>query len=368
MVSEPLEPRANPDLIGQDRAQATLVSAWRAGRLPHAWLLFGPPGVGKATLAYRFARALLAGPSAVDDGLALAADHPVFRQVASGAHPDLRVIEPARDAKTGRMKAEIAVDTVRAATAALHATAAMGGHKVVIVDAAEQLNRNAANALLKPLEEPPPGTILLLVSHRLSRVIPTVRSRCAKLRLPALADDLVGELLAVHASTLGVEERIALARLARGSPGRALDLSAAGALDLYRRLTEALGAEPPDHLALHELAADLTRLAEGRGLGAALGLVQELLARSLATVTDRRRPALFADEVAALERLADRRPLARWARLWEKIARVSARAESVNLDRFQVLLHILSLLAPAAGEADERALGGAPLGGHHVLG
>jgi len=368
MTIRPLEPRANPDLRGHDRALATLGSAWRADRLAHAWLLYGPPGIGKATLAYRFARALLAGPGAVDDRLALASEHPVYRQVASGAYPDLFVLEPARDAKTGRARSEITVDAVRAVGAALHATAAAGGHKVVIVDAAEKLNRNAANALLKPLEEPPPGTVLLLVSHRLARVLPTIRSRCAKLRLATLPDEVVGEVLALHAPGQGDDERTALARLARGSPGRALDLASSDALGLYRRLTEALGADPPDHLALHELAAELARLAEGRGLGTALGLIQELLGRALAGTTKGPEPALFADEPPALERLAGRRALDRWPRLWEKIARVSARAEGVNLDHFQVLLHILTLLAPAADEADERALGGAPLGGQHVIG
>ena len=157
MPAGPPEPRANPDLLGQEAALGVLGRALGSGRLPHGWLFSGPEGIGKATLAYRFARALLAGPEAVRAALDLAPEHPVFRQVAQGAHPDLTVLEPERDPKTGRVKSEIPVGAVRAATAALHATAAMGGYRVVVIDGAERLNRNAANALLKSLEEPPAG-------------------------------------------------------------------------------------------------------------------------------------------------------------------------------------------------------------------
>ncbi len=362
-----LEPRANPRLLGQERALDTLQSAWRSGRLPHGWLLMGPRGVGKATLAYRFARALLAGAEA-RAGFDLPADHPVFRQIAAGAHPDLHVVEPARDPKTGKVKSEIPVDAVRAATAVLHSTSAMGGWRVVIVDGAEQLNRNAANALLKPLEEPPARTVLLLVSHCPSRVLPTLRSRCAKLRLGPLADEVVVEIVAEQAGEVDAETRRAVARLAHGSPGRALELATAGSFALYRRLAEALGAEPVDRLGLHELAGELVRHAEAQGFVAAVALIQELMGRMLAAGLDRLGPATYPGEAAALQRVAARRPLDRWAGLWEKIARLAARADGLNLDRFQVLLHVLGLLAPAAGQSDERPLGGASLGGHHVLG
>src|SRR5918999_5256187 len=191
----PIEPRANPDLLGQDRAIAVLRDAWRSGRPPHAWLISGPRGIGKATLAFRLARALLADADATDADLGLPPEHPVFRQVAAGAHPDLRVLEPPREARSNRQRSEIAVEVVRNATAAMHSTAAMGGHRVVIVDGAELLNRNAANALLKPLEEPPPATTLILVSHHPGRVMPTLRSRCAKLRLGRPDDEAVEAIL-----------------------------------------------------------------------------------------------------------------------------------------------------------------------------
>jgi DNA polymerase III subunit delta' len=364
----PIEPRANPDLLGQDRAIVALRDAWRSGRAPHAWLLSGPRGVGKATLAFRFARALLAGEDAIDESLAMSPEHPVFRQVASGAHPDLRVLEPPREARANRQRSEIAVEVVRSASAAMHSTAAMGGHRVVIVDGAEFLNRNAANALLKPLEEPPPATTLILVSHHLTRVMPTLRSRCAKLRLGRLPDATVETILAHQADALDATERGMLARLARGSPGFALELAASEAGTLYRRLADGLGAEPVDRLELHGLAADLARHAEAEGLPAVMALLQELLGRAVAVGLEQPQPALYEDEREALARLVAARPLDRWARLWEKIGRLAAEADSVNLDRSQVLWLILDLLGPTSGQGDERLPDRAPLGGHHVLG
>jgi DNA polymerase III delta' subunit len=196
MAVAALEPRANPDLRGQDAALSVLRAALASGRLAHGWLLSGPPGIGKATLAYRFARALLARPETTDPTLAMDPADPVFRQVAQGSHPDLRVIEALRDPKTGKVKSEITVDLVRAATASLNTTAALGGRRIVVIDGAETLNRNAANALLKSLEEPPPDAVLMLISHRPSRVAPTLRSRCAKLPLARLPDREVVEALA----------------------------------------------------------------------------------------------------------------------------------------------------------------------------
>ncbi len=362
----PPEPRANPDLLGQDAAQAILARALRSGRLPHGWLLSGPEGIGKATLAYRFARALLAGPGATGPTLDVPPDHPVFRQVAQAAHPDLSVIEAERDPRSGRLKSEIPVGVVRAATQALHATAAMGGWRVVVVDGAERLNRNAANALLKSLEEPPAAAVLLLVSHRPAQVAATVRSRCAKLPLARLPDALVVERLARWAPGLEPEQRSAIALLARGSLGRALELAGDDWLPLYRRLAESLDRTARDRPALYDLAVALARQAEQRGFGGPLGLIQELLGRIVATGSGRLGPALFAAEPAALDRLVQRRPLDRWATLWEKVGRLAAAVDGLNLDRAQALLHILTLLAPDSDPDEFRT--GASLGALDVPG
>ncbi|MEM7023084.1 MAG: DNA polymerase III subunit delta' [Pseudomonadota bacterium] len=340
-----LEPRANPNLLGQDAALSALRTAFGSGRLPHGWLLSGPPGIGKATLAYRFARALLAGPDVVDSRLALDPEHPVFRQVAQGSHPDLKVIEAPRDPKTGKVKAAIAVDQVRGATASLHTTAALGGHRIVVIDGAESLNRNAANALLKSLEEPPPGAILLLVSHHPGRVAPTLRSRCTKLALARLSDKETESALAEHVPDMDPQQRQALAHLARGSIGRALELAGDDWLTLYRRLAETLARSPMDRPALLAVAGELVRYADARNLAAPMWMIQELQSRLIGTAVGRPLPALYPEERETLARLAAGRPLDRWGSLWEKVAHLALAVDSLNLDRRQSLLHMVTLLA-----------------------
>jgi DNA polymerase-3 subunit delta' len=367
IAEAPPEPRANPDLFGQDGAEAVLGRALRSGRLPHGWFFSGPEGIGKATLAYRFARALLAGPDALDPTFGLRPDHPVFRQVAQGAHPDLTVIEPERDPRTGRVKSEIPIALVRAATQALRATPAMGGWRLVVIDGAERLNRNAANALLKSLEEPPPAAVLLLISARPAQVAATIRSRCAKLPLARLPDRLVTEGLARWVPSLDDEQRNAITLLARGSLGRALDLAGAEWLPLYRRLAEDLGGTASDRPDLPDLAVALAQYAEQRGFHGPVGLIQELLGRVVASGIGRLGPTLFAAEPAALDLLVRSRPLDRWAALWGKIARLAAAVDGLNLDRAQALLHILTLLAPSS-EPDDLAPYGASVGALDVLG
>jgi DNA polymerase-3 subunit delta' len=360
-------PRTNPELYGQDPALDVLCRALASGRLAHGWLLTGPPGIGKATLAFRFARALLAGPDAIDTRLSMRPDHPVFRQVAQGVQPDLTVIEAERDPRTGRVRAEITVDTVRAATASLQVTAAASGYRVVVVDGAELMNRSAANALLKTLEEPPARSVLILVSHRPGALAATIRSRCAKLRLSPLADDIVESALARLKPDLKTADRHALTLLARGSIGRALAMAEGNQLGAYQRLVGALAAAPADHLVLDELSGELARTAEPGGVTAALTLLQELLGRVIAAGLGRLGPPLFADEAHQLAELMARRPLDHWASLWEKVARLGAAVDGLNLERSHALMQMLTLLAPDADRGD-RALGGGALGANHVRG
>jgi DNA polymerase-3 subunit delta' len=364
VTSSILPPADNPELYGQDAALAVLGRALASGRLAHGWLLTGPPGIGKATLAFRFARALLAGPDVRDRRLSMPADHPVFRRVARGAHPDLRVLEAERDPRTGRLRSEITVDAVRAATASLQMTAAAGGYRVAIVDGAESMNRSAANALLKTLEEPPARSVLILVSHRPGSLAATIRSRCAKLRLSRLPDGVVADALARWMPDLTPGERHALTLLARGSIGRALAMAAGGQLASYQRLVVALAAAPVDHLVLDELSGELTRTGDGASFTAVLSLIQELLARVIAASLGRLGPALFPDEASQLAALAAGRPLERWATLWDKVARLAAAAEGLSLERSHALMQMLTLLAPDADRAAQRGA----LGADHVRG
>jgi len=201
-----LSPAANPWLIGHMRAEQRILETLRSGRMHHAWLLSGPVGIGKATLAYRFARFMLAHPDSVPehaDSLHVDEEHPVFRMVAAGSHPDLVTCRRMPDPRTGRLRAMIGVDEARTVSRFLTHTAAEGGWRVAVIDAADDMNAAAANAILKILEEPPARCLFLLVSHSPGRLLPTIRSRCIHLPLRPLSVAQVREALALVRGTDG---------------------------------------------------------------------------------------------------------------------------------------------------------------------
>ncbi|HEX4111203.1 MAG TPA: DNA polymerase III subunit delta' [Stellaceae bacterium] len=342
-------PRENPDLIGQGRAEAALLDCYRAGRLPHAWLLTGPRGIGKATLAFRFARFLLAQSGegqglfgAPPTSLAIDPAHPAFRRVASGGHADLLLIERAYDQKRKRRRSEILVDDVRQIAHFLHLTPAEGGWRIVIVDGADEMNRNAANALLKVLEEPSRRALLLITSASSGRLLPTIRSRCRLLSLDPLAPEQVTDLLRKYQPTLTVDEVTGLVALAEGSIGRALDLAAAGGLELYREMMALLTALPAlDGGAVDRLADRLGRA----GAEDSFRLMAELLPSRIARMI---RHAGGNAPDPDLARLAARRPLDRWVEVWEKLSRLFALVDVVNLDRKQAMLNAFFALEEAS--------------------
>lgn len=346
-------PRANPRLLDQAAAEAVLLRAVKSGRLPHAWLLTGPRGVGKATLAFRFARYLLAGGGAAEDegpglfgappppkDLALAAGHPIFRRVASAGHPDLLTLERGVNEKTGKRRGEIVIEEVRGAIDRLHHTPAEGGWRILVVDSADELNRNAANALLKILEEPAPRSLILLVSHAPGSLLPTIRSRCCHLALAPLPGATVARLLADYAPELDPLERPAIVGLADGSIGRALDLVEAGGLELYRELVGLLGTLPRlDITRTHAFADALGRAGADRAFATTMELLGWWLARLVREGALGRAPAaVVAEEEGLAARLAGLRRLADWLALWEKLTRLVARTDRVNLDRRQVAM------------------------------
>ncbi|MGF1630877.1 MAG: DNA polymerase III subunit delta' [Kiloniellaceae bacterium] len=349
-------PRHTVALRGQSVAETVLLRAHASGRLPHAWLLSGPRGVGKATLAFRFARFLLAPDcqggglfGATAESLEVPRDHPVFRRVAAGGHADLMTLERGEDDK-GKPRSVIPVEDVRRLLSFARMTAGEGGWRVAIVDAVDEMNRNASNALLKILEEPPPQCVLLLVSHAPGSLLPTIRSRCCQLPLGPLEEAVVAELLAQHHPQLDAEEVAALARLADGSIGRALALAAHGGLDLYRELIALLGTLPRlDVSHLHRLAEKWGQGRDPEAFRTGMELLIWWLGRFIkAGSTGRPAPEVVAGEGALAERLLAGRPLAQWLGLWEKISRLFARTEAANLDRKQAVLSAFLDLENAA--------------------
>ena len=353
-------PHRTETLIGQVDAERTLKLAFDSGRLAHAWLLHGPKGVGKATLAYRFARFLFAqgghggllppAPQPENESLAISANDPIFRRVGSGAHADLITVARSWDEKRKRVRDEIVVADVRALSSFFAMTPAEGGWRIAIVDTADEMKRNAANALLKILEEPPKQALLLLVSHAPGRLLPTIRSRCRKLPLQPLTTDTISTLLAEHAPEVTAGDRVTLAELADGSFGRALEMARQGGIEVYRELIGVLSLLPDlDIPAIHRLGDRLAR----RGAGASYALFSELVVWWLArfirhSASGSAMPAFVPGEDDLARALARSSDLEQWVDVWEKVSNFFMRVETANLDKKQTILIVFSALSEAA--------------------
>ncbi len=331
-----LEPRANPLLLGHEAAEQTLLAALRAGRMHHAWLITGQEGIGKATLAFRFARRLLAGVP-VEDSLALDPSDPVFRRVAAGSHADLKTIERGRNEKTGRMRTQIAVDDIREINGFMALTPAEGGWRVVIVDGAEDLNQSSSNALLKILEEPPPRAVLLLVCSAPGQLLPTIRSRCRRLRLTPLEDDAMATVVERYLPALSADERARLVTIAEGSPGRALTLAEDEGLAIAAMVDKLLGELPAATPARgYEIADALGRSETG------FSTFMDLLRAGIAAaVRDSVRGRADPDQ----ERLAALRPLDAWGEVWHGLTRLQNETERFALDKRQALVASVGMLS-----------------------
>lgn len=355
-------PRETVQLVGQSAAEAEFLEAFNTGRLHHGWLITGPRGVGKATLAWRIARFLLATPLVQDEGffgappppatLDVAPDHPVARRLLALSDPGLFLLRRGPTDKGDRLAAEIRVSEVRKLGNFFALSAADGGRRVVIVDAADDLNTQAANAILKMLEEPPARTVLLLISHQPSGLLPTIRSRCRTLRLAPLGPHEMA--LALDQAGIAPEgDPAALAELSGGSVGAAVRLLNLGGLKLYAELVGLMESLPrldrPRALRLAEAAA--TRGAEDR-LDLLFSLTDLLLARLARTGATGQPPSAEAatGEAAMLARLA---PDAYQGRAWADCAEtIGARARhgrAVNLDPASLVLDTVFRIQQTAG-------------------
>ena len=340
-------PREVDRLFGHQAAEQELEDALQSGRMHHAWLIVGPEGIGKATLAYRFARMVLASGAAVDR------HQPAFRKVAALSHPNLLLIRRSWVEKSKRWSQWIGVDEVRRLRSFLGHSAGEGGWRVVIVDRADDLNQSAANALLKALEEPPPQTLFLLVSSAEGRLPVTIRSRALTLRLSSLSEeDLQQAVLAAlerdgqEASATALAAALALSQ---GSVRRALELVSSEGIELYEEIASALATLPEiETPRLHRQVDRLAAPSESERLelylALLLGLIERLI-RFAATGSGATK-----DEQLLAGRLVSPANLAHWAEAWEGISEARAEAFGLNLDKSLLLLETWFKLQAVARE------------------
>jgi DNA polymerase-3 subunit delta' len=268
-------------IVGQDKAVGEFLGAWQAGTLHHAWLLSGPKGVGKATFARAAATRVLAeaaGRPVELPGLETPADHRIAHLVAAGSHPDLRVLERLENPKTGAMSRNISVDQVRGLGDLLGSTPFLSPWRAVVIDSADDLEKSAANALLKMLEEPPANCVFLLVSHAAGRLLPTIRSRCRRLDFGPLDDDAMTSLLETQLPKLSAAERSAVVARAGGSVGRALAYAALDLTKLQDAAMKILRDGDPTNARRTDLAIELGRKGAADRYAAFLDLVPSLIA------------------------------------------------------------------------------------------
>src|ERR1700733_12861341 len=334
-----VHPRETAVLFGHREAELALLNAYRSGRIPHAWLIAGAQGIGKATLAYRMARFVLAHRDALAadvqraETLWVDPSDPVARHVAGGAHGGLLTLERSLNDK-GVMRTVITVDETRETISFFGSTAAVEGWRVCIVDTVDELNPNAANALLKVLEEPPRQSLFLLVSHAPARLLPTILSRCRKLPLRPLATEDVVRAAAQAAGIALDDPALAeAADAAEGSVARALTLLGGDALKLQQRTANLLNNLPRvDPRELHALGEALP-LSDRVALSAFIDGVDRWVGERL-----------HADDAHANANLPR---LARLAEVWEKISRAARDTAEYNLEGKPLVFSVFGLLAEA---------------------
>lgn len=344
-ASSYISPKNNTFLLGQEKAEQIMLEAWKNNSMHNSWLLCGTEGIGKATLAYRFARFLLAADPAKKESytsLEISENNPVYKLTTSNAHPDLKVIErdytetdkrkilkaikegealSEEELKDLKKSAFIKVDEVRTINEFLSKKSADNNWRIVIIDSIDDMNSSSANAVLKILEEPPAKSILLLISHNPEKLLPTIKSRCAKLKLSPLDDKVLASLMRRYRPQLSEKEISGLTAICSGSIGKALVYSDKKALQYYDDLCRLVSAK--EKFKLSELLAYCEMAAKDEEVYA---LIQELILKFISenmTTTSH------------IEELSD---------VWEKTIKVFDEVDRLNMEKKQVLINVVNSL------------------------
>lgn len=314
------------EVVGHDAARREILAAARANRLHHGWIFAGPPGIGKASLARELALILLADEAEAER---IGADHPAAHLFAAGTHPDYAELARLEKEK-GELARNISVDQIRGLGRLLSTAPSVSRRRIILIDAADDMERGAANALLKNLEEPPRDVVFLLVSHAPSRLLPTIRSRCRMLRLAPLADSDMERALRIAAPELGNAERAELVRVGGGSPGKALALSGLGVAAMIAALGRIAATGDPDNSERLALVKELSPRAARPRFEAFLDQVPAFLAGQARKVPGAVLPAAIS--------------------AWEEARTLAAQAVPLSLDPAATVFELCGLVARLAPE------------------
>jgi DNA polymerase-3 subunit delta' len=321
-------------IVGQHRAIEQFASAWASRKLHHAWLLAGPRGVGKASFARGAARRVLAdaaGPESDLPGIGSDDDHPIVKLVKAGSHPDMRWLERLPKEKGEGLARDISIHQIRALGEFMGMTAALSPWRVAVIDSMDDLNREASNALLKILEEPPANTLFFLVSHAPGRLLPTIRSRCRRLPFDALSDDAMTSILEAQAPQLDAAERRRVIGMSFGSAARGLAFAELGLAKLEEAALVILRQGDPTNARRSDLAQELGKKSAAERYSAFLALAPSLIAREARGLRG-----------ASLERALD---------AYSKARELSAVAPRLTLDPAATVFQIGGILAEVAEPA-----------------
>ncbi len=317
-------------LLGQDVQARTLLEAARGGRMHHGWILAGPRGIGKASFARAAARRLLAeaaGAPARGESFDLPPDNPNAKLFDAGTHPDYAELQRL-EKDNGDLARNISVDQVRGLQRLLGSVPSLSGRRIVLIDSADDMERGAANALLKNLEEPPSGTLFLLVAHAPARLLPTIRSRCRMLRFAPLQEDAMRIILRRALPDSTPDELDVLAKAGEGSPGRALGYAGLGLNDMEAALTAIAADGDPGNVRRLALAKSLS----GKAARPRYEALLERAPAFLAAAARRRQGATLKEALVA----------------WEEAKHLASGAIILSLDPATVVFELCSYVARLA--------------------
>lgn len=332
----PITPKSNTHLFGHSQTQEMLIREFRAGRLAHGLIFSGVKGIGKATLAYHFARMLLSGR----EDMNLPETSPIFARIIANSHTDLLVVEPAYDEKKEEYATEISAEIAREIPKFLSLTPAEGAWRVVIIDSADVLNDKSANAILKILEEPPKQTILILIAHNVGRLLPTIRSRCRVVSLKPLSYDDFSQAVRLSVLELYGEELAMLAVMSAHSVGVALELHEKGALKLYNETLDLISsAQKLDNQAVLKFCEQIGSGKKAHGnwqlfMHITLCILERITKQAAGVESQKISDA----ETQKLQKIASLHNAEIWAEKWQQAGEEFQIAQKFHLDYKQVAL------------------------------